>query len=59
MEHLEKLEAAREAQAKTNQGLLPPEILAFARQIRETFGSGVKLHKGLPWPGGASTKGSR
>lgn len=38
---------------------VPPEILAFAQSIRQLFGPGVTLHKGLLWPGGASTKGKR
>ena len=37
---------------------VPPQILAFALWCRETFPD-CKLYKGLPWPGGASTKGSR
>ena len=38
---------------------VPPKILAFARSIREVFGPGVKLYKGLPWPGGSNVKGKR
>lgn len=35
---------------------IPPEILAFARKIRETFGPGVKLYKPQKWPGGVNTR---
>lgn len=31
---------------------IPPEVLAFARSIREAFGEGVRLYKGQKWPGG-------
>ena len=33
---------------------LPPEILTFTKSIRAVFGPGVKLYKGLPWPGGVN-----
>lgn len=33
---------------------VPPEALAFARAMRDVFGPGVKLRKGLPWPGGVN-----
>ena len=52
MDHLAKLEAKREQKAKENQVLLPPEILAFARAIRDEFGPGVRLRTGEDWPGG-------
>lgn len=35
---------------------IPPEILAFAQAIRAEFGPGVKLRKGLKWPGGCDPK---
>jgi len=31
----------------------PPAILEFARAIRDQFGVGVTLKRGLPWPGGS------
>ena len=35
---------------------IPPAILAFAKTIRDEFGPGVKLYKGLKWPGGCDPK---
>lgn len=30
--------------------VIPPEILKWAREMREVFGPGVKLRKGVKWP---------
>lgn len=35
---------------------VPPKILEFAKAIRQEFGPGVKLYKGLPWRGGVNGK---
>jgi hypothetical protein len=34
----------------------PPEVLAFARSIREAFGEGVRLYQGKPWMGGSNKR---
>jgi hypothetical protein len=35
---------------------LDPEVLAFARSIREAFGEGVRLRTGREWPGGSNKR---
>jgi len=45
------LERAEKVKASVQQ--LEPRILEFARAIRDQFGVGVTLKRGLPWPGGS------
>ena len=39
--------------------VIPPEILQWARHMRDPFGPGVRLKKGVQWPGGNDTENAK
>ena len=39
--------------------VIPPEILQWAREMRDVFGPGVTLKKGVKWPGGNDTENAK
>lgn len=40
-------------------GVIPPDILKWAQKMRDVFGPGVRLRRGVKWPGGNDTEDAK
>ena len=56
---LSQQEQRRRDEAVESAKRVPPEILQWARDMRDVFGPGVRLMKGTKWPGGNDTENAK